>query len=225
MSKEFTYKKENTPKIPLGVRLKYMFSGYKTQMFWRSASKIVPICLLAILVVLVVIYIFLHPLDKIKLRYFFSRDCTIEVMSNGTLYNTYFDGASFSNMSEVRIDGNWIEANDKYYNLDGGEVYCYYIDASGKWQSEPYEIGTGSLMDANILLNKDNYVRDKKNPFVWKLKQELDQEILDMDNICIKRFHGAIAIVGETKRNTYNAEIYLCFRKFGTTKIELPWED
>ncbi len=222
-----TDKKENITKIPLGLRLKLMFLGYKTRSFFGTVCKIVPICILAILIILVVTYIFLHPVDKIKLRYFFSRDCTIEVISNTTSrnYNGPHAVVFSQSRSEILIDGDWMEADGEYYNWIDGEVYRYYKYGSDKWQKELYEIDKSLSSDDYMLLDKNNYVRDKKNPFVWKLKEDIDKEILGMSNIRIKRVDGAIAIVGETVRNAYEVEISLCFRKFGTTKIELPWDE
>ena len=217
-------KKENTMKLPLKTRLKYMFSGYKTQIFIDSIGKKAPICILAILITLIIIYIFLHPIDKIKLRYFITQDCTIEIISKNTPHNNSYFSGSFESRSEIIIDGDWIEADGKYYNVIDGEVYRHYKDASGKWQKEKYEIDISSSMGAK-LLDKNNYVIDKKNPFVWRLKEDIDKEILSMDNICIKRVHGSIAIVGETVRNGYTAEVSLCFCKFGTTNIEFPWDE
>ena len=216
-------KKENALKIPLRTRLKYMFSGYKTQIFIDSVRKKAPIYILAILIVLVVVYIFLHPIDKIKLRYFITRDCTIEIISKNTPHNSNWIVPSESK-SEILIDGDWIEADGKYYNVVNGEVYRCFKDKSGTWQKELYEIDINSSIGAK-LLDKNNYVIDKKNPFIWKLKEDIDKEILSLDNICIKRFQGSIAIVGETVRNGYTAEVYVCFRGFGTTDIEFPWDE
>ena len=214
-------KKENTPKLPLRLRLKYMFSGYKTQIFIASVRKKAPIYLLAILIILAVIYAFLHPIDKIKLRFFFTRNCTIEVVSKFTPHNSNIT-YPYEGNSKVRIDGDWIEANGKYYNLVDGEVYRYYKDMYGKWQKESYEISTSM---SSKLLDKKNYVRDKKNPFVWKLKEEAYEETFTLRNIRIERFAGYIAIIGEIDGNGYDAETILYFRGFGITDIELPWEE
>jgi hypothetical protein len=68
-------------------------------------------------------------------------------------------------------------------------------------------------------------VRDKKNPFVWKLKEEAYEETFTLRNIHIERFAGFIAIIGEIDGNGYDAETILYFRGFGITDIELPWEE
>jgi hypothetical protein len=217
-------KKENALKISPMTRLKYTFSGYKTQIFIESIRKKAPKYILAILILLTVIYILLHPIDKIKLRHFITRSVTIETVSNKRpLNNSYFVGPIVSE-SEIHIDGDWIETDGKYYNLVNGEVYRYFKDSSGKWQKELYEIDIHSTTYAE-LLDKSNYERDKKNPFIWKLKEEACKEILGMDNARIKRYHGSIAIVSESTRNTYTAEKFICFWGFGTTNVELPWED
>ena len=214
-------KQGNSMKRPLRLRLKYMFSGYKTQNLFTSVCKKAPIYLLALLLISAVIYAFLHPIDKIKLRFFFTRNCTIEVVSKITPHNSNIT-YPYEGNSKVLIDGDWIEANGKYYNLVDGEVYRYYKDMYGKWQKESYEISTST---SSKLLDKKNYVRDKKNPFVWKLKEEAYEETFSLRNIRIKRFAGCIAITGETDGNGYDAEIILYFRGFGITDIELPWEE
>jgi hypothetical protein len=216
-------KKENTPKIPLSFRLKYMFSGYKKQLLINTLSKKAPIFILAIFIISVVVYIFLNPIDKIKIRYFITRDCTIEVISDITPHNSKVSG-SYENRSKVLIEGDWIESDGKYYNLIDGEWYRYYKDIYGKWQKEKYSIDISSSMGAK-LLDKNNYVRDKKNPFVWILKEDAYEETFTMSNVRIERVYGSIAIVGIESRNGYNAEVSLCFKGFGTTDIEFPWDD
>ena len=215
--------KENTKKLPLRFRLKYMFSGYKIQLFISSLKKRAPICILAILIILVVIYIFLHPIDKIKLRYFITRECTIEVISDITPHEGNLVG-SIERRSKVLIDGDWIESDGKYYNFDNGEWYRYYKDAYGNWQKEEYPMDISSSSGA-ILLDKNNYVRDKENPFVWVLKEDAYGKTFTMSNVRIERVYGSIAIVGEESRNGYDAEVSLCFRGFGTTDIEFPWDE
>ena len=221
MNNTSTDKKRNSPKLPLRLHIRYMFSGYKTQNFLSSLHKKAPIYLFALLTVSSVIYTFLHPLDKIKLRYFFSRNCTIEVVSKVTPHNSNIT-YPYEGNSQVLIDGDWIEAKGKYYNLVDGEVFRYYKDMYGKWQKESYEIDTSM---SSKLLDKKNYVRDKKNPFVWKLKEEAYEDTFTLSNIRIERFAGFIAIVGETDGNGYDAKIILYFRGFGITNIELPWEE
>ena len=218
-----TEKKENTPRLPLGVRLKLMFSGYNRQILLSSIGKIAPICILAILIIFLLVYVLLHPIDKIKLRYFFSRDFTIEVVSDISSSDSRFN-ASHEIRSRVLIDGDWIESDGEYYNLVDGELYRCYKDTSGKWQKQEHS-GNISSSIGTMLFDKNNYERDKKNPFIWRLKEDAYAETFIMSNIRIERVYGCIAIVGEESRNGYNAEIALCFRGFGTTKIELPWED
>lgn len=214
-------KKGNSMKQPLRLRLKYMFSGYKIQNFFTSVRKKAPIYILSIIIFLAVVYILLHPIDKIKLRFFFTRNCTIEVVSKTTPHNSNIT-YPYEGSSKVLIDGDWIEANGKYYNMVDGEVYRYYKDMYGKWQKESYEIDTSM---SSKLLDKNNYVRDEKNPFIWKLKEEAYEETFSLRNIRIERFAGCIAIIGETDGNGYDAEIILYFRGFGITDIELPWEE
>ena len=221
-------RKRNTLKVPVGTRLRYMFSGYKTRMFFAAVRKKALIYILAILGLLTVVYMLLHPADKIKLRYFLTRNCTVETISKNTPFNSSLThgnlSGSYETSSKILMDGDWIKSGDFYYYLDNGDVYRYSKDTLGKWQKELYEIDISSTRIAK-LLDKKNYVRDKKNPFVWRLKEEAYDETIHMSNVRIKRVYGSIAIVGETNRNGYTAEVTICFRSFGTTNIELPWED
>ena len=219
----------HTLKVPVGTRLRYMFSGYKTQMFLRSLRKKAPIYILATIGLLTVVYSLLHPADKIKLRYWITRNCTIETVSKNTPYNSSLThgnlSGSYETSSKILMDGDWIKSGDKYYQLDGGEVYCYSKDTLGKWQREPSDIDIVSSIMNRKLLDKKNYVRDKKNPFVWNFKEEAYDDTIHMTNVQIKRVYGSIAIVGETTRNGYSAEVTRSYRSFGTTHIELPWEE
>ena len=223
MNNDIKDKQAKSPKMPLSFRLKYMFSGYKTQLFIDSVRKKAPICILAILIVLTVVYIFLHPIDKIVLRYFFARSCTIEVIAEGPPLDSNPNQPYVSKV-EILLDGDWIKADGEYYNLVDGKIYRYYRVTFGEWEKVPYENNL-DLSRGTKLFDKNNYVRDMKNPFVWKLKEDVDEEIHDLNNIRIERVNGFIAIVGETQRNESTYEVTLCFRGFGTTSFELPWDE
>ena len=224
MYNEVTYKKENTLNFSLGTRLRYMFSGYKTQIFIDTLSKKAPKYILTALVVLLFIYVFLHPVDKIKLLYFFTRDCTIDIISKNTPRNNGIFVGSYESREKIRIDGDWVEADGKYYNFVNGEVYCYSEDMSGEWQKEQYKIDMSSLMITK-LLNRNNYVIDISNPFVWKLKEDAYEKTFSLSNIRIQIAYGSIAIVGDKSTNGYTAEVFICFNSFGTTNIEFPWDE
>ena len=218
----------HTTRISVDTRLRYMFSGYKTQMLLRSLRKKAPLYVAAVLGALAVVYGLLHPTDKVKLRHFLTRSCTIETISVNTPHNSSLThgnlSGSYETSSQILIDGEWIKYGNQYYQLDNGDVYRYSRDELGDWQKELYEIDTGSTRIAK-LLDRRNYVRDKKNPFVWRLKEEAYDDSIHMSNVRMKRVLGSIAIVGEDSRNGYTAEVTIRFRSFGTTHIELPWED
>ena len=48
-------------RLPLFNRLRYKFSGYKTQVFFDSVCKKAPKYILVISIVLIIGYMFLHP--------------------------------------------------------------------------------------------------------------------------------------------------------------------
>lgn len=228
MNNVCTDRRGHTLKTPVGTRLRYMFSGYKTQMLFASLRKKAPIYIAATLGLLAVVYCLLHPADKVKLRYFITRNCTIETISKNTPHSSSLTqgnlSGSYETSSKILIDGDWIKSDGDYYYLDDGDVYRYSRDTLGKWQKELYEMDISSTQIAK-LLDKKNYVRDKKNPFVWNLKEDAYDGTIHLSNVRMKRVYGSIAIVGETTRNGYTAEVTICFRSFGTTHIELPWED
>ncbi|MBR3806250.1 MAG: hypothetical protein IKJ13_05390 [Clostridia bacterium] len=210
-------------RLPLFNRLRYKFSGYKTQVFFDSVCKKAPKYILVISIVLIIGYMFLHPLDKIKLNYFLTRDCTITVVN----INRYDNGVSsgyFEDRSEIIIDNGWIKYKENYYDLNGETVYCYSKDISGKWQKSKH---SGDIFPQSfyILLDKNNYIRDKKNPFVWVLKEDVYEDIPSFYEIKVTRAYGSIAINGNKSTDVYKREVYICFGQFGITKITFPWDD
>jgi len=212
-------------RLPLFNRLRCKFSGYKAQVFFDSVCKKAPKYILVVSVVLVIVYISLHPLDKIKIRYFFTHNCTITVISkNYEKNNGYNSSIYYEDRSEILIDKDWIRYKGDYYNLDDENVYLYSKGELGKWEKTEY---SDNIFPESfyLLSDKNNYTRDKDNPFVWVLKEDVYKELLGFHEIKVERVSGFISITGNMPTNGYNREISICFRKFGTTNIVFPWED
>ena len=68
---------------PLFTRIKYALTGYKMRIFLAAFFKKAPKYLLITLLVLTFCYLSLNPIHKLKLRFFFSHSCTIEVTVQG----------------------------------------------------------------------------------------------------------------------------------------------
>ena len=208
----------------LGTRIKRIFSGYKAQRFFHIVRKKTPKYILTTLLVWIVVYTLLHPIDKIKVRYFITRECTVDIVAVSAKKN---DNAVYGilgtgHYGEIHIDGNWIEADGEYYNIVDGKVYRYRKDADGQWMPELYKDHIGASVN---LFDKKNYVRDKSNPFVWRLKDEIIAEYPGLSDVRIKRVQGCIAIVRDSSLYGYDVEMAWCFRGFATTRIEFPWDE
>jgi hypothetical protein len=174
--------------------------------------KIVAIILIAVLL-LTAIYAFLHPIYKIKLKFFLFRNCTIEVVA--TAYGEY-------ETKDVLIDGNLINAGEDYYEIDGDMIFKYVKTGKNTWQRMTVdEEWMGDLELGDKLLDKNNYKRAKGRLFAWRLKNSVAETIDDLSSITLERDVGKIAIMGYSN----GVRISLRFTMFGKTKIDPPWEE
>ena len=219
----------------LRLRVKYMFAGYKTQNFLNLLRKIVPICALAIFLILSICYIAIHPLDKIKLRYALADNFTMKISVRPA---SPLEHSFLSSDTEKIVDGdlmqvNWSYALDRttnYYKYESEGVYEYYTNEHGYWRHQLVDPDASGILDYMIdeeLLDPDNYKRVKGKLFEWELKEDvyknLDKYILS--NIRLKRAEGYVSIVGETKLNGGECIVTISFRKFGGSKVKPLWED
>ena len=173
--------------------------------------KIVSIVLLVALI-LTAIYTLLHPLDKIKLKFFLFRSCTIELVA------TSWGQAEYK---ELRIDGNLLQFGSKYYEIDGNRVYEYVKTGKNTWTRilSDEEWTKGDIGEK--LLDKKNYKHKEEALFVWRLKNSVAETIDELSSITIERDAGKIAIVGYR----YGVRVALRFTLFGITHIDPPWEE
>ena len=174
--------------------------------------KIVSIILIAVLL-LTAVYTFLHPIYKVKLKFFLFRSCTIEVVATSLGgYQT----------RDVRIDGNLINVGADYYEIDGDVIYKYVKTGKNTWQKTVSdEEWTEDLELGDKLLDKSNYKRVKGRLFAWRLKNSVAETIDELSSITLERDAGKIAIMGY-----YNGvRISLRFTLFGRTRIDPPWEE
>lgn len=210
-----------TARLPLHLRIRYAFRGYKMQNFRRFLRKKAPKYALIILLILSFCYLSLHPIHQLKVKYFFTRSCTIEVTVRG------HGIIPSKTVSTVLIDGDWIRRDSSsrstYYKVEDGVQYRYYQDDHGEWQRKATEI-----QDFDVgaeLLDRSNYTREKGSLFVWRLNADVAKKIDDLSNIRLKSFLGEFAIVGEFYSAGYTYEVTISFTKFGLTHIKPPVKD
>ena len=209
--------------VPLRMRIRYAFSGYKMQNFLTLLCKKGPKYAFITLSILIFCYISLHPIHKLKVNYFFTRSCTVET----AIVGHYLISPKVE--KSVLLDGDWIQRENTYssvyYKIEDGNIYHYSKDDNGKWQRSLTELGADFIIDP-VLLDRSNYRRVKGSLFVWELKPEVAQQIDDISNIRLKRVRGNIAIVGDVCRNDgLRYEISISFSRFGRTFIDAPVED
>ena len=205
---------------PLMMRIKYAFTGYKMRNYLTTLRKKAPKYILIIVLVLSLIYALIHPIHKIQICFFLTRSCTIEKMVKGN------EIISYKTTSEQLIDGDWIcskgEYRSYYYKIEDGVKYRYYQDEKGEWQRRPIELAPDSEIDA-ALLDASNY--ERAGLFVWKLKDEIANQIDDVTNIRVTRVAGCISIVGDYYSGGKKYEVVTRFKKFGITRVTPPVED
>lgn len=175
--------------------------------------KIVSVFLI-IAVILSTVYIFMHPINKIKIKFFLFRNCTIEVSATN-----YFGYAS----EKVLIDGNLIKAGNAYYEIDGDTVYKYEKIGKNTWRRAPAD---EEFLDddnefASTLLDRGNYKRVKGRLFAWRLKNSVADTVDELSSVTLERDGGKISIIGYSD----GIKVYLRFKLFGRTRINPPWEE
>ena len=218
----------------LRLRVKYMFAGYKTQNFLNLLRKIVPICALAILLILSICYIAIHPLDKIKMRYALADNFTMKISVRPA---SPLEHSFLSSDTEVIVDGDLMQVkrtyaldeNTYYYKLESDGIYQYYTNEHGNWRHELIYPDTSRILDIIIgaeLLDSDNYKRVEGKLFTWELKENADKPIdrYIVSGIMVKRVRGYISIVGEARLNGGECDITVSFEKFGSSDVKPLWE-
>lgn len=209
--------------------IKHKIFGYKTHKFFDFFRGKIFKCVLATLLVLLCWYIFLHPLKKVRVLFFFTRSCTIETVltgrvnvGNGSINFDAFDGKS----EKVLIDGDLVKTESTYYEVEDDVIYRYTKDMSGEWHRKQCESDYFINSEVgNKLLDPKNYERAEGHLFVWKLKDDVGVKINNLSNIRLERSGGKIAIVGDYSYQGQVLEMSIRFTKFGITKITPPWEE
>ena len=194
----------------------YEVSSYKYDQIRRNDNPLwlrIVYKALIIFLILMAVYMLLHPIDKIMLKFFLFRNCTLEAVSTSW-------GERESR--EVLIDGNLIKVGSDYYEVVDDQIYTYIKTGKYTWKrvlADEEWIDDREL--GETLLDKSNYKLKEGKLFVWRLKNSVAETIDELSSITLERDAGKIAIVGYR----YTTRIAIRFTRFGTTKIDPPWKE
>ena len=175
--------------------------------------KIISIILLIALGLSLAYVIFVHPINKLKLRFLIYDSFTLEIIIPGFgIYTT----------REIQVDGNIMKYGDQYYEIDGNEIYTYHKNFKGEWQkikSDDFN-DPESTRIAEKILKRSNYRHAKGRLFAWKIKDNVDLGN-DIQSAGIELYEGKIAIVLSYR----SVKGYMHFTDFGKVKLTPPWEE
>ena len=202
---------------PLFTRIKYALTGYKMRIFLAAFFKKAPKYLLITLLVLTFCYLSLNPIHKLKVLFFFTRSCTIEVTVQGP------NDISPKTESTTLVDGDWIQKGYTYYKLEGDQVYRYYRVFMDQWEYEVSERASNSISDQ--LFDRSNWTRAEGHLFVWELDDEVEKQFNNFHDVCLRRENGRIAIVGYRFSGGSRYEVVISFSRFGMTGVNPPFEE
>ena len=197
---------------------------YTRPLLRRPAVRIVAIVLLVAFTLYLLWAVFVHPINKLKLRLLVTQSCTM------TVYAQYYhQGVLQAATAVVRVDGDLIATASSeyskpegwtYYRLDGDEVYVYE-PTLGTWADGTVALGDIGIMsdEYETLLDRRSYERVKGRLFRWQLKDGVD--VQGMWNVQFGREAGRLALTW----NEAGVKYTITFKAFGTTRVELPREE
>ena len=204
--------------LPFHTRIKYALTGYQMRNFLTAFRKKAPKYLLITLLVLTFCYLSLHPLHKLKVRFFFSRSCTIEVTVQGP------GDLSPTTESTTFVDGDWVQKGDSYYyKIEDDKIYHYSRRFMDQWNCEVSDYKPSDRSTA--LFDRSNWTRAEGHLFVWELDDEVENQFNNFHDVCLRRENGRIAIVGYRFYGGIRYEVVISFSRFGFTGVNPPVED
>lgn len=174
-------------------------------------------------VVLTFVYtVFIHPVNKLKLRLFLGGSYTM-------VLKVYAGFSQEQSLATVKVDGNLVYVSYRgdrtYYEVDGETIYEYrkIDDGWEKVKTEENMIFFGDpdedTLQMSVLLDRHNYERAKEKFFVHRIKKGVD--IGEFDAVEIRRIgmeYGFDLYAG-------GAVGTLVFENIGRTHITPPWEE
>ena len=192
--------------------------------FWSKVRIIVISIICGLLLLLVIFYLAIHPIDRLKL-YFALND-------NFAISTTVSSSTTFSSENKIllyektQIDGNIMYDGNKYYEIDGERIYEYnrYGDM---WSKSPYyqNVDDTDISIFEDLLNKDNYERSFLPWAAMKYKKPFMDNLEDVN---MRMYINRFVITGIIKENNglYTQYFYVTIeiKEFGLIDLELPKE-
>lgn len=183
----------------------------------RLALAIVGWILLGALLLYLLFAIFVHPINKLKLRLFLGGSYEMQIAGQGMM--------SYEVIGRIRVDGDLIYMSGTYYETDGNTIY-EYKKVDGEWQKEKNDeealvVGdaSGETVDLSVLLNRRNYEKVKGEISTYRIKEGVD--IGEYHNVEFRRVGGR----SELLLYVPGGIIIITFENIGTTKITPPWEE
>ena len=203
---------------PFLRRIKYALTGYKMRNFLTALRKKAPKYSLITLLVLVFCYLSLNPIHKLRVLFFFTRSCTIEVTVQGP------GDLSPTTESTTFVDGNWVQKGDSYYyKIEDDKIYHYSRRFMDRWNCEVSDYKPSDISTA--LFDRSNWKRADGSLFVWELDDEVEKKFNNFHDVCLRRENGRIAIVGYRFYGGLRYEVVISFSRFGMTGVTPPVED
>lgn len=196
---------------------------YTRPLMKRPAVRTLAIVLLAALALYLLYAVFVHPIDKLKLRLLATQSCTM------TVYAQYYAYGVFrTDTATVRVDGNLIAVASSeyskpegwtYYRLDGDSVDVYEPRV-GTWADGTFAWGDVGEINAEYekLLDRRSYERVKGKLFCWQLRDDVN--VRGMWDVQLGREAGRLALTW----NGAGVKYTITFKGFGMTRVELPQE-
>ncbi|MBQ8324301.1 MAG: hypothetical protein IJX82_04040 [Clostridia bacterium] len=203
---------------PLFHRIKYALTGYKMRNFLTALRKKAPKYLLITLLVLSFCYLSLNPIHKLKVLFFFTRSCTIEVTVRGP------NDISPQTESITFVDGNWVQKGDSYYyKIEDEKIYNYRRSFMDQWDCEISDYTPSAI--STELFDRSNWTRAEGHLFVWELDDEVEKQFNNFHDVRLRRENGRISIVGYRFYGGSRYEVVISFSRFGMTGVNPPFEE
>ena len=175
--------------------------------------------------------LFVHPLDKLKVKLFFSNSYEMEMKATVHYDFGYDKGVWVQKVRSVKVDGDLVciynrSIGNTYYKVVGKTVYEYWQDENGEWKAKKSDkniFSTGGSSGTGVtfstLLDRRNYEKVKGELGLYRMKGSVD--IGDFDRIELQRSNAGYEIKAYSGSNY----VIITFGYFGVTQITPPWEE
>ena len=159
-----------------------------------------------LLLLLFILYLAIHPIDRLCLRFALFDNCEIR-----------------SGINTVKVDGNIMFSDGVYYEI--GENASYeYRKRDGQWYRYRYYPSNGSSDDMEFILDSDNIER----PFLPFMHMDINKkDAYGLTDTKIQVLLGVCKITGKDQvwnywtGETEEKEVSITITKFGLVRLEL----